>query len=50
MSELINRKIRVKRRVWAELKAEATVQDKNVSRLAGELLGKIVEEEGEQGD
>jgi len=44
MSDCVWRRIRVKRRVWAEMKAEAERRDENVSDLAGELLEEVIQE------
>jgi len=42
MSDCVWRRIHVKRRVWAETKAEAERRDENVSDLAGELLEEAI--------
>jgi len=45
MSDCVRRCIRVKRRVWAEAKAEAVRRDENVSDLAGELLEEAIQKD-----
>jgi len=45
MSDCVWRRIHVKRRVWAEAKAEAVRRDENVSNLAGELLEEAIQKD-----
>jgi len=45
MSDCVRRYIHVKRRVWAEIKAEAVRRDENACDLAGELLEEAIQKD-----
>lgn len=45
MSETLTARIKVERKVWAEIKAEATRRDMSVKNYVGEILKKAVSDE-----